>query len=112
MRVCEEDYAWNPSICACECDKDCEVGEYLKNCTSSKSLVDDLVVTWDMIADTPETSLMNPNDKTNYWFIIVVLTAIVCLLLLLVIAIGYYIKLGLTIPSMLIILLLSNVGVW
>ena len=39
MRVCEEDYAWNPSICACECDKDCEVGEYLKNCTSSKVLL-------------------------------------------------------------------------
>lgn len=77
-----------------------------------KSLVDDLVVTWDIIADTPEISLMNPNDKTNYWLITVVLTAIVCLLLLLVIAIGYYIKLGLTTPSMLIILLLSNVGVW
>lgn len=26
----EEDYAWNPSICCCECDKDCEIGEYLK----------------------------------------------------------------------------------
>ena len=28
--VCEEDYDWNLSICACECDKDCKIGEYLK----------------------------------------------------------------------------------
>ena len=26
-----KDYAWNPSICACECDKDCEIGKYSKN---------------------------------------------------------------------------------
>ena len=26
-----KDYAWNPSLCACECDKDCEIDEYLKN---------------------------------------------------------------------------------
>ena len=24
--------SWNPRICACECDKDCEIGEYLKYC--------------------------------------------------------------------------------
>ena len=30
--VCKEDYAWNPRICACECDKDCEIEEYLKYC--------------------------------------------------------------------------------
>ena len=26
-----KDYAWNPSLCACEWDKDCEIDEYLKN---------------------------------------------------------------------------------
>ena len=25
----EEDYAWNRSTCACECNKDCKIGEYL-----------------------------------------------------------------------------------
>ena len=27
--VCK-DYAWNHNICACECDKDCEIGKYFK----------------------------------------------------------------------------------
>ena len=27
--VCDEEYIWNPSNCECECDKSCDVGEYL-----------------------------------------------------------------------------------
>ena len=27
--VCDKGYMWNPSTCACECDKYCEVGQYL-----------------------------------------------------------------------------------
>ena len=26
---CEADYIWNRSTCACDCDVDCEIGEYL-----------------------------------------------------------------------------------
>ena len=26
-----KDYAWNPSLCAGEWDKDCEIDEYLEN---------------------------------------------------------------------------------
>ena len=33
-----------------------DISEYLKDCTCMKSLVDDLVVTWDEIVDTPDTS--------------------------------------------------------
>ena len=29
-----KDYAWIASTCACECDKDCEIGEYLEHCES------------------------------------------------------------------------------
>lgn len=25
--VCKEDYAWNPIIYACECNKDCDISE-------------------------------------------------------------------------------------
>ena len=41
--VCDKGYAWNPSNC--ECDKSCDVGDYLdyKNCTCKKRLVDKLV---------------------------------------------------------------------
>ena len=74
--VCQENYACNPSIWACECDKYCDICEYLEDCTSIKSLVNDLVVTFDEIADTPETTWFNRNDKTNFWLIAVVLLAI------------------------------------
>ena len=24
-QVCEDDYAWKPGVCVCECDKDCDM---------------------------------------------------------------------------------------
>ena len=41
----DKGYAWNPSNCECECDKSCDVGEYLdyENCKCWKKLVDELV---------------------------------------------------------------------
>ena len=43
--VCDKGYAWNPSNCECECDKACDVDEYLdyENCKCRKMLVDKLV---------------------------------------------------------------------
>ena len=43
--VCDREYIWNPSNCVGECDKSCDVDEYLdyKNCKSRKNLVDKLV---------------------------------------------------------------------
>ena len=42
---CDKGYIWNPSNCECECDKNCDIGEYLdhKNCTCRKKLVDNLI---------------------------------------------------------------------
>ena len=39
------EYAWNPSNCECECNKSCDVGEYLdyENWKCRKRLVDKLV---------------------------------------------------------------------
>ena len=36
---------WNPSTCECECNKSCDIGEYLdyENCNWKKRLVDKLV---------------------------------------------------------------------
>ena len=48
-RVWAEVYAWNPSICACKCDRDCGFGEYLKGSIYMKSLDDNLVVTFDKL---------------------------------------------------------------
>ena len=43
--ACDKGYAWNPSNCECECDKSCDIGEYLdyENCKCRKRLVDKLV---------------------------------------------------------------------
>ena len=43
--MCDKGYMWNPSTCACECDKYCEIGQYLdyKNWVCRKKLIDDLM---------------------------------------------------------------------
>ena len=43
--ACDKGFIWNPSNCKCECDKSCDIGEYLdyKNCKCRKKLVDKLV---------------------------------------------------------------------
>ena len=43
--MCDKGFIGNPSNCECECDKSCDVGEYLhyKICTCRNKLVDKLV---------------------------------------------------------------------
>ena len=43
--ACDKGYIWNLSNCACECDKSCDIGQYLdyKSCVCRNSLVDKLV---------------------------------------------------------------------
>ena len=43
--VYDKGYIWNPNNCECECDKSCDVGEYLdyKNFKCRKKMVDKLV---------------------------------------------------------------------
>ena len=43
--VCDKGSIWNPSNCKRECDKSCDVGEYLdyENCKCREKLVDKLV---------------------------------------------------------------------
>ena len=42
---CDKGFIWTPSVCECECDKSCDVGEYLDNgkCKCRKSLINKLV---------------------------------------------------------------------
>ena len=42
--VCDKGYVWNPSNCECECDKSCNIGEYLdySSCKCKKKLLDPL----------------------------------------------------------------------
>ena len=43
--ICDKGLIWNPGNCECECDKCCDIGEYLdyENCKCKKKLVDKLV---------------------------------------------------------------------
>ena len=44
-RMCDKGFIWNPSNCENECDKSCDIGEYLdyENCKCRKNLLDKLV---------------------------------------------------------------------
>ena len=41
----DDRFIWNPSICECECDKSCDIGQYLdyEYCKCRKKLIDKLV---------------------------------------------------------------------
>ena len=43
--MCDNGFIWNPSNCECECDKSCDIGEFLdyKNCKCRKRIIDKLV---------------------------------------------------------------------
>ena len=42
--MCDKGFIWNPSNSDCECDKSCDIGEYLdyKNCKCTKKIIDKL----------------------------------------------------------------------
>ena len=43
--LCDKGFIWNTSNCDCECDKSCDIGEYLdyENCKCRKKLVERLI---------------------------------------------------------------------
>ena len=43
--ICDKGFIWSPSNCKCECDKECDFGEYLdhENCKCRKKLVNKFV---------------------------------------------------------------------
>ena len=45
QRRCDEGFTWNPSNSECECDKSCDIGQYLdyKNCECRKQLIKNVV---------------------------------------------------------------------
>ena len=62
--VCDKGYAWNPSNCECQCDKTCNVGEYLdyENCKCRKRLVDKLADECDENID-EEVKILDKNEN-------------------------------------------------
>ena len=64
--ICDKGFIWNLSNCDCECDKLCDIGEYLdyKNCKCRKKLVDELVEEFSKNIDGKE---MIYNKNWNYY---------------------------------------------
>ena len=81
--VCDKGYTWNPSNCECECDKSCDLGEYLdyKNCKCRKTLVDKLVEECnENIDDAKLTEIAlfeHKNECVCYYTVFIVLGVIV-----------------------------------
>ena len=73
--VCDKGFIWNPSHC--ECDKSCDVGEYLdyENCKSRKRLVNKLVDECNETVDekTILVKINSPKCKHNSCILYIVL---------------------------------------
>ena len=43
--MCDKGFIWKPNNCECECDKSCDIGEYLdyNNCKCRKKITDKLI---------------------------------------------------------------------
>ena len=78
--VCNKGYAWNPSNSECECDKSCDVGEYLdyENCKCRKRLVDKLVQECNENIDEAKLTKIalfeHKNKCVCYYTVLIVLT--------------------------------------
>ena len=61
----DKELIWNPSNWKCECDKSCNIGEYLdyENCKCRKQLVDKLVE--ECNENIEETSLVEKTSVKN-----------------------------------------------
>ena len=73
--VCDKGLIWNPSNCECECDKSCDVGEYLdyENCKCRKILVDKLVDECNENIDEKVKIFDNNENKSNSCLLYIVL---------------------------------------
>ena len=60
--VCDKRFIWSPSNCKCECDKLCDIGEYLdySNCECRKKLLDKLI-------EECIKSIAGENKEENEW---------------------------------------------
>ena len=67
--ICDKEFIWNPSSWECECDKSCDVGEYLdyENCKCRKILVDKLIE--ECTKNINEIKIASENEHKNTYFV-------------------------------------------
>ena len=76
--MCDKGYAWNPSNFECECDRSCDVGEYLdyENCKYRKRLGDKLVDECTKTVDEEVEIIDNNKNRCNSCIVYIVLFSI------------------------------------
>ena len=78
--ICDKGFIWNPSSCKCECDKSCDIGEYLdySSCKCRKKLVDKLIEEYTKRIDEVEiTEITQDKNKCSSCTIYIVLFSII-----------------------------------
>ena len=80
--MCNKGFIWNPSNCECECDKSCDVGDYLayENCKCRKRLTDKLVEGCSENID--GNKIIYNNSWNDYWKICSSCTVYIVLLVI------------------------------
>ena len=88
--MCDKGYIWSPSNCECECDKSCDVGEYLdyKNCKRKKKLADKLIGKCTENID--EVKIANENEHKNKCSSCLLYTVLISILFTINVGIGLY----------------------
>ena len=83
--MCDKGFIWNPSNCECECDKSCDIGEYLdyKNCRCRKKkdkLVEDYNENIDgnemLYNETLDVILSSDNKTSNSCVVYIILFSV------------------------------------
>ena len=74
--VCNNGYIWNPGNCECECDKSCDVGEYLDYENCRKKLAIKLVEECTKVAEEVKTA-KHKNKCSSYILYIVLFSIII-----------------------------------
>ena len=93
--ICDKEFTWNPSNCECECDKSCDVGEYLdyENCKCRKKLIDKLIEERSENIDRNEmiyNGTLNDYEKVCNSYTIYIVLFVIAFLIIISISSAYF----------------------
>ena len=93
--ICDKEFIWNPSNCECECDKSCDVGEYLdyENCKCRKKLIDKLIEERSENIDRNEmiyNGTLNDYEKVCNSYTIYIVLFVIAFLIIISISSAYF----------------------
>ena len=67
--VCDKEFIWNPSNCECECEKSCNIGEYLdyENCKCRTKLVHKLIDEYTKTIEEVKLAIITLENENSYY---------------------------------------------